>query len=83
MYGRNHFHLSDIKEILNGDLCIGNTKKSKTTLTLFRRGGARGAFDTTQELNPYYSRTITSTAFLLRGFSSNLSGTEFGVVRFW
>ena len=46
-------------------------------------GGGEGAFDTTQELNLYYSRTITSTVFLLRGFSSNLSGTEFGVVRFW
>ena len=38
--------------------------------------GRGGAFDTTQELNPYYSRTIASTVFLLRDFSSNLPGSN-------
>ena len=46
------------------------------TLTLFRLGRGGGAFDTTQELNPYYSRTIASTVFLLRDFSSNLPGSN-------
>ena len=38
--------------------------------------GGGGAFDATQELNPYYSRTIASTVFLLRDVYSNLSGNN-------
>ena len=38
--------------------------------------GGRGGLDATQELNPYYSRTIVSTVFPLRDFSSNSSGNN-------
>ena len=39
-------------------------------------GGGVRTFDATQELNPYYSRTIASTVFLLRDFSLNVLGNH-------
>ena len=39
-------------------------------------GGVGEAFDATQELNPYYSRSIASTVFLHCDFSSNLCGNN-------
>ena len=46
------------------------------------REGGGAAFDTTQDLNPYYSRTIASTVFLLRDFSSNLPGNNLVLLGF-
>ena len=46
-------------------------------------GGGKGTFDATQELNPYYSRTIASIVFLLREFFLIFTWEQFGVVRFW
>ena len=46
-------------------------------------GGGEGTFDATQELNPYYSRTIASIVLLLREFFLTFTWEQFGVVRFW
>ena len=45
-------------------------------LNPIQTGGGGGASDATQELNPYYSRTIASTVSLLHDFSSNLPGNN-------
>ena len=51
-------------------------------LTVFKLGGGGGGVDAIQELNPYYSRAIVFTVFLLRDFSSNLAGNNLTLAGF-
>ena len=52
------------------------SKQTMVNYSDWGEGGGGWAFDAIQELNPYYSRTIASTVFLLCDFSSNLPGNN-------